>query len=364
MAGAWEVKKVQWCHCFQRQYGNSVVCATTALHSTDPSDRVCVCWMTSSVKRGVTLTLNIWVSILKKGFLKTQPCCQPDPRDFDLLMNCFIDLHLSLLILKMPTILPALHPPNFVLFLILCREEVITGCYCMCDLNLQACHLFPPPLLWCLFLSQANLYCGNLRQLSSAQWCKRTNLMPPLPHSKVSPLPHSPILGRLWPTTILLYIYFPVPPWPSLPCEDNNGFVWTIPALQVAYYCVLPVLTQQVQALCLCPFHRLSALIHNGGVTPWHMVHKDMWPFSYMHKDSRLYKTCTTYGGSIMVLGFSMSYYWAKNFLPFVQKMCSLWLLGHTVPWLCTNNTILYQKCHLYAKWALCLDQKVWILQD
>lgn len=180
-------------------------------------------------------------------------------------------------------------PTHSVLFHILCRRDVITGCYCMCDLNLQACHLFPPsppPLLRRLFLSQANLYCGNLRQLSSAQWCKRTNLMPPLPTLKsLSPLPHSPILGGPWPMTSLLYIYFPVPPWPSLPCGDNNGFVRTIPALQVADYCVLPVLTQQVQALCLCPFHRLSALIHNGGVTPWHMVHKDMWPSSYMHKD-------------------------------------------------------------------------------
>lgn len=79
------------------------------------------------------------------------------------------------------------HRPAHFLFLILCSGEVITACYCMCDLNLQACHLPPhPPLLWRLFLSQANLYCGNLRQLSSAQWCKRTNLMPPLPHLKVA----------------------------------------------------------------------------------------------------------------------------------------------------------------------------------
>ena len=38
-----------------------------------------------------------------------------------------------------------------------------------------------PPLLRLPFLSSANLYCGNLRQLSSAQWCKRTNLMPRSP---------------------------------------------------------------------------------------------------------------------------------------------------------------------------------------
>lgn len=44
------------------------------------------------------------------------------------------------------------------------------------------------PLLRLPLFSTANLYCGNLRQLSSAQWCKRTNLMP---HSPAS-LPYSP----------------------------------------------------------------------------------------------------------------------------------------------------------------------------
>lgn len=54
-----------------------------------------------------------------------------------------------------------------------------------------------------------------------------------------------------------------------------------------------------------------------------------------------------------MALGSSTTHHRAKNFLPFVQKMCCPWLLGHTVPWLCTNYTILYQECHLYAKWAI-----------
>ena len=36
-----------------------------------------------------------------------------------------------------------------------------------------------------------------------------------------------------------------------------------------------------------------------------------------------------------------------------VQKRCCPWLLGHTVSWLCSNYTILYHECHLYAKWAI-----------
>lgn len=70
MAGAWEVKAVQWHHRFHGPYGNSVVCTANALDSADPSDRVCVCWMASSVQRGVALTLSIWASILKRGFQK------------------------------------------------------------------------------------------------------------------------------------------------------------------------------------------------------------------------------------------------------------------------------------------------------
>lgn len=70
MAGAWEVKGVQRRHHFHGPYGNSVVCTANALDSADPSDHVCVCWMASSVQRGVALTLSIWVSILKRGFQK------------------------------------------------------------------------------------------------------------------------------------------------------------------------------------------------------------------------------------------------------------------------------------------------------
>lgn len=54
-----------------------------------------------------------------------------------------------------------------------------------------------------------------------------------------------------------------------------------------------------------------------------------------------------------MALGSSTTHHRAKNVLPFVQKTCCPWLLGHTVPWLCTNYTILYQEYHLYAKWAI-----------
>lgn len=49
----------------------------------------------------------------EERFSKTQPCCQADPGDFDLLMNCFIDLHLSLLISKMPTTMTAPPPIPF-----------------------------------------------------------------------------------------------------------------------------------------------------------------------------------------------------------------------------------------------------------
>lgn len=67
-------------------------------------------------------------------------------------------------------------------------------------------------------------------------------------------------------------------------------------------------------------------------------------------KTYRLYKTYTTYGYSIRACGSTTKLNWAKNFLPFVLKMCCPWLLGHTVPWLCTNYTTLYQKYHLHAK--------------
>lgn len=135
---------------------------------------------------------------------KTQPCCQADPGDFDLLMNCFIDLHLPLLILRMPTTMSvsSTHPPLCLFILHFMQRR---GYYRMLlYVWLKSSGLSSvPPLMWCLFLSQANLYCGSLRQLSSAQWCKRTNLIPP-PQSLFSPLPHSPISGRPQPTTSLL----------------------------------------------------------------------------------------------------------------------------------------------------------------
>lgn len=113
---------------------------------------------------------------------KTQPCCQADPGDFDLLMNCFIDLHLPLLILRMPTTM-SVSSTLFILHFMQRRGYYRMLLYVW----LKSSGLSSvPPLLWRLFLSQANLYCGSLRQLSSAQWCKRTNLMPP----PQSPPPH------------------------------------------------------------------------------------------------------------------------------------------------------------------------------
>lgn len=118
---------------------------------------------------------------------KTQPCCQADPGDFDLLMNCFIDLHLPLLILRMPTTMSvsSTRPPLCLFILHFMQRR---GYYRMLlYVWLKSSGLSSvPPLLWRLFLSQANLYCGSLRQLSSAQWCKRTNLIPP-PQSRSPP---------------------------------------------------------------------------------------------------------------------------------------------------------------------------------
>lgn len=67
-----------------------------------------------------------------------------------------------------------------------------------------------------------------------------------MPPSTPSPPPHKPQpqTGQDQPPLNL----FPTPSLALLPCRDNNGFVSTIPALQVAHYCVVPVLTQQVQA--------------------------------------------------------------------------------------------------------------------
>lgn len=97
---------------------------------------------------------------------------------------------------------PCFFPSLFFSTLILCREEDVgriegrrgEGYYRMLLyvwLKSSGLSSVFPPLLWLLFFSLANLYCGNLRQLSSAQWCKRTNLMPPSspPYPPVPPQP-------------------------------------------------------------------------------------------------------------------------------------------------------------------------------
>lgn len=71
MAGAWEVREVQWCIHFHGPYGNSVVCAAVALDSSDPSGHMCVCWMVSSVERGVTLTPAYGYPFWRRVFTNT-----------------------------------------------------------------------------------------------------------------------------------------------------------------------------------------------------------------------------------------------------------------------------------------------------
>lgn len=142
------------------------------------------------------------------------------PWDFDLLMNCSIDLYLCLHHWRTPTTHPIFFYP--LLFIPQCKERRmwamgvggwgVAECYCMFDLNVQACHLFPPSLLWLPFFSPANLYCGNLRQLSSAQWCKITNLMSHSPPRIPPTLLHPRFRPQPWPRTSLLWIYFLVPP--------------------------------------------------------------------------------------------------------------------------------------------------------
>ena len=143
----------------------------------------------------------------------------------------------------------------------------------LCE-RLKSCRLVICFFSSILSLARANLYCDNLRKLFSVQWCRRRNpSLPPFPKGSSRP-----------PLNLFL-----CPSPSSLPCEDNNGFVWAIlPALQRADYCVPPVLTQLVQALCLQPCHRLSAHIHNGNVTLWHTAHKDPCDPAASHKDIQL----------------------------------------------------------------------------
>lgn len=42
-----------------------------------------------------------------------------------------------------------------------------------------------------------------------------------------------------------------------------------------------------------------------------------------------------------------------KTSYPLSVKRVATGSSGHTVPWLCTNYTTIYQQCHLYAKWAI-----------
>lgn len=94
-----------------------------------------------------------------------------------------------------PRFIPPPPPPLFIPFWFYAQSEkcgqkggggCVGGCYyrMLLYMWLKSSGLSSvfPPLLWLLFFSTANLYCVNLRQLSNAQWCKRTNLMPPLPH--------------------------------------------------------------------------------------------------------------------------------------------------------------------------------------
>ena len=97
MAGAWEVREVQWCIHFYGPYGNSVVCAADALDRADPNGRVCTL-NGKQCGEGCHPDPRHMGIHSKGGFSQTQPCCQAGPWDFDLLMNCFIDLHLCLLI--------------------------------------------------------------------------------------------------------------------------------------------------------------------------------------------------------------------------------------------------------------------------
>lgn len=79
------------------------------------------------------------------------------------------------------------------------------------------------------------------------------------------------------------------------------------------------MLTQQVQALCLWPFHRLSALIHNGSVTHNTRHTKTCDPPATCTKTYSLYKTYTTYGSSIMALAL-----WFFHNPPPSQKLPAL----------------------------------------
>lgn len=214
-AGAWEVREVQRRIHFHGPYGNSVVCAADALDSADPNRHVCVCWMVNSVERGVTLTPGIWVSILKEGFHKHSHAASR-PLGLWFVNELLYWLASSLASLEDTNNTPCfLFSPSFYSTLILCTERKMWaeregggGHYRMLLyvwLKSSGLSSVSPPLLWLPFFSPANLYCGNLRQLSSAQWCKRTNLMPHSPASlSYSPHPHTPISGRPWPRTSLL----------------------------------------------------------------------------------------------------------------------------------------------------------------
>lgn len=133
---------------------------------------VCGCWMVNTVERGVTLTPSIWVFILREGFHKhSHAASRPWGLWFvNELLYWLASLLASLEDTNNTTTPTSSYsysfPPQksprrlFILLLILCtgRKKMwvkvggvgwgwggcITESYCMFDLNLQACHLFPP----------------------------------------------------------------------------------------------------------------------------------------------------------------------------------------------------------------------------
>lgn len=150
MAGAWEVREVQCCIHFHGPYGNSVVCAAAALDSSDPSGHVCVCWMVSSVERGVTLTPAYGYPFWRRVFTNT---AMLPGRPWGL---WFVNELLYWLAFAFASLQCFIFPSTFYSWFyaegrMVWGSEVITECYCMFLLNLQACHLFFP--LFCAFHS-------------------------------------------------------------------------------------------------------------------------------------------------------------------------------------------------------------------